>query len=1186
MVNEPAPGAGLAAQASRPAVFLSYASEDAAAAQRICASLRAAGIEVWFDQTELRGGETWDAAIKQQIKACALFIPIISANTRERAEGYFRFEWKLAVDRSHLMAADKAFLVPVVIDTVRDDDARVPDKFREVQWSRLPGAESSPAFIALIAQLVSGEQVAAPPRPARAAPAAPTAPAPTAPPAQTAPASATAGASWWSKHARPAVAGHRPIVGRARELDVFRAAFERMLAGRSQLVLISGEPGIGKTRCAEALAEMAEDKGALVLWGRCHEEAGAPPYWPWVQILRAYIDATSLDEVRLDMGPAARDIAALVPELLDSSREMQETPSAITDSSPARFRTFDAIRQFFNRATQQVPITLVLDNLHWADAPSLALLEFLSQELLRSRLLIVATYRDAAVTRKSPLQSSLGALRRDSGVERVHLARLSQTALGEVAERLCDVSLSESAVKMIYEQTEGNPLFAIELIKVLIDESAGAEISAMPTRIPAGVHETIGRRLIRLSERCNHLLCVAAVYGRRFTVREMAAALEEDVQGVLMDLEPAIQAGIVQASSGAPGGCEFTHALIRDTIYEDLPTVDRLRLHGRAGDALVSVHAAHLEGALTRIAHHYHQSSPLGTTEKAVAYAFLAAESAVRMYAYEDALLHYDRVIETMESGGMTHDERLTRAYILRGSALMQLGQVQESIEALLEAVNQSRVLGNAELLVDVLMLLAMSSRHAEQRHFVPLLERTLKLLPASDSAARAKALATLAFAQRTLADQSRTEPLVDEALSVASRSCNATARCACYQLTMMALRGNPENLQRRLQIGKEHVAVARSTGNTDLLAEAYHWQALNYFEAGQLDELEPLLDHYARLSAARIGLHQYQVGAHRVTLALLRGDWVDLETRIEGLLELGTKTRREDADGVYGAQMFALNRDLGRVHALAPQIKEFAASATKRMWEPGLMLICAEVDLLAEAQAIFDRLVDRDCSGIRRDDMYVTCLVFCAQTCCVLGDAAEAQSLYQLLQAYRGQTVNHPTAVCFGSAELYLAMLAATAGRPELACAHFYEAVTRNRAMRAWPALARTLHRHGAFLVARADEAERQRGLELLRDADALARRLGMARIIIDIEALLRSVDRAVKYPDELTAREVEVLRLLARGRTNKDISLALTISLKAVGTHVRNVLSKTQCAKRTDVEAYAIRHGLQAVQADSAVT
>src|ERR1022692_569263 len=127
---------------------------------------------------------------------------------------------------------------------------------------------------------------------------------------------------------------HRFIAGRARELDVFRGAFARMLAGRRQLVLISGEPGIGKTRCAEALADVAEDQGALVLWGRCREEAGAPPYWPWVQILRAYVDASSLDEVRLNMGAAAKDIAALVPELLDSSHHTQ-TPSAITDSSPA-----------------------------------------------------------------------------------------------------------------------------------------------------------------------------------------------------------------------------------------------------------------------------------------------------------------------------------------------------------------------------------------------------------------------------------------------------------------------------------------------------------------------------------------------------------------------------------------------------------------------------------------------------------------------------------------------------------------------------------------------------------------------------------------------------------------------------------------------------------------------------------
>jgi len=950
--------------------------------------------------------------------------------------------------------------------------------------------------------------------------------------------------------------------------------------------LISGEPGIGKTRCAEALADVAEDQGALVLWGRCREEAGAPPYWPWVQILRAYVEASSLDEVRINMGTAAKEIAALVPELLDSPSHADQTPSGISDSSFSRFRTFDAVRQFFHHATQQVPVTLLLDNLHWADAPSLSLLEFLTQELPRSRLLIVGTYRDADASRKTPLLSTLGGLSRDSDVQRVHLAGLSQMAIGEVAERLCDVSLSESAIKIIYQQTDGNPLFAIELIKVLIDEGAGSAIASMPAKIPAGVHETIGRRLNRLSDRCNELLCVAAVHGRQFTAHEIAAATDEEVQGVLSGLEPAVQAGIVQSNVDASGTYQFTHALIRETIYEDLDTVDRLRLHGHAGDALARVHSAHLEPVLTRIAHHYHLAAVLGNTDKAVVYALRAADSAVRMCAYEDALQHYNNVIESLERSGSMHDERLARAYILKGSALRQLGQVQQSIAVLLEAVNRTRVLGSAELLVDVLVFLAMSSRHVEQQHFVPLLDRALALLPEVDSVSRAKALATLAFAQRTLTDKSRLLFLVDEALDMAGRSCDATARCACYQLTMMALRGNPENLRRRLLLGQEYIAVALSTGSADLLADAYHWQALNYFESGQIEELEVLLHHYDSLSAGRFGLHQYQIGAHRVTLALLRGEWDGLERGIEELLQIGTKTRRDDADGVYGAQMFALNRDLGRLHALVPQIREIAASATRRIWEPGLMLIWAETGLISEARAIFDRLVEQDCCAIRRDDMYMTCLVFCVETCCALADAGRAESLYRLLRPYGGQTANHPTAVCFGPTDLHLAMLACTTNWPDLARAHFDEALTLNRAMRAWPSLARTLFRYGAFLVTRETEPERRLGLQQLREAEQLARRLGMMRLVVDIDALLHTRDRGVTFPDDLTAREVEVLRLLAIGRTNKDVSLVLAISLNTVATHVRNILNKTQCANRTEAAAYAIRHGLQGVQSDPMFT
>jgi TolB-like protein len=138
------------------AVFLSYASQDADAAQRICEALRAAGIEVWFDQSELRGGDAWDQSIRKQIKSCVLFIPVISRHTHERAEGYFRLEWKLAVDRSHLIMANKAFLVPVVVDDTADDDENVPDKFREVQWTRLPAGQTPPEFVQRIVQLLAG----------------------------------------------------------------------------------------------------------------------------------------------------------------------------------------------------------------------------------------------------------------------------------------------------------------------------------------------------------------------------------------------------------------------------------------------------------------------------------------------------------------------------------------------------------------------------------------------------------------------------------------------------------------------------------------------------------------------------------------------------------------------------------------------------------------------------------------------------------------------------------------------------------------------------------------------------------------------------------------------------------------------------------------------------------------------
>ena len=967
----------------------------------------------------------------------------------------------------------------------------------------------------------------------------------------------------------------RIIVGRGRELEAFRAAFGRALSGRRQLVLISGEPGIGKTRCAEALAEIAEDQGALVLWGRCREEAGSPPYWLWIQILRAYVAASSPDEVRLIMGSAANDIAALLPELVESSQPIYPAPSVMGDANAARFRTFDAIGQFLLKAAQQVPLTLVFDNLHWADSLSLSLLEFITQELTRGRLLLAGTFRDGEVQKNAPLLTMLGGLSRDADVERIHLAGLSQEAIGKLAASMCGTALPDSVIGTICQRTDGNPLFATELIKVLLDESPGNTITTVLSKIPAGVRETIARRLTRLSTRCNTLLGIAAVYGRQFTAQELAAAAEESVSEIITGLEPAMQAGIVDPGDDVAGNYQFTHALIRETIYEELPALDRLRIHARAADALVSVYSGRLDPVLDRIALHYHAASALGSPDNAVLFALRAADKAVRMGAHEDALGHYDRAIETLERRSLMLDERLARARILKGSALRQLGHIQSSVEVLLEAVKYVHTLGGVELLVDALMSLAITTRYIAQQHLIPMLNHALNLLPTADSGARAKALATRAFAYPMLTDRAGLEEAVEDALQMAGRCADTPTRCACYQLTMMALRGDPATLSRRLQFGAEHIAVAHAASSADLLAEAYYWQALNYLEFGRLDELEELLERYGSLGVARYGVHQYLASAYRTTLSLLRGEWTGLETIIERQFEIGTRTRRGDADGVYGAQMFALNRDLGRLHSLKRQIEQVAA-AQGRVWQPGMMLLYAETGMLDEARRIFVELAEQRFAGVCRDEMYATCLVFCAETCCALRDAVRAAELYELLSAYAGQTANHPTAVCFGAADLYLAGLADSAGWPERAVEHFERAIALNRGMRAWPWLVRSLMRHGTFLLSMSGETQRTLGLPQLREAERLARRIGMPQLIEDIDRLLEAGDASATLPDHLTAREVEVLRLLAIGRTNKDVSLVLSISLNTVATHVRSILSKTNCANRTEAAAYAVRHGL----------
>ncbi|MFB3092719.1 MAG: AAA family ATPase, partial [Dehalococcoidia bacterium] len=285
------------------------------------------------------------------------------------------------------------------------------------------------------------------------------------------------------------------FVGRGRELGVLNTALEQTLDGHGRLVMLAGEPGIGKTRTAQELASRAELNGALVLWGRCVDEEGAPPYWPWLQVLRDYVQGAEPERLYSEMASGAAAIGEMVSEVRAKLPDLE--PLSALEPQQARFRLFDSITKFFKSITQTQPLMLILDDLHWADRASLRFLQFLTREIGESRLLIVGTYRHMELSRQHPLSETLAQLTREPVFRRELLSGLSQEDTGQFIEATAGVRPPQELVETIYSHTEGNPFFMTEVVRLLSEENrltpeGAQEFSSIS--IPEGVREVIGQR--------------------------------------------------------------------------------------------------------------------------------------------------------------------------------------------------------------------------------------------------------------------------------------------------------------------------------------------------------------------------------------------------------------------------------------------------------------------------------------------------------------------------------------------------------------------------------------------------------------------------------------------------------------------------------------------------------------------
>jgi len=259
------------------------------------------------------------------------------------------------------------------------------------------------------------------------------------------------------------------FVGRQREMAELKVALDDVIAGQGRSVMLSGEPGIGKTRTAQELGFYAAGLGVKALWGWCYEREGAPPYWPWIQPMRSYIQEKDSGELRSQMGPGASDIAQIVPELRQKLPDLE--PAPILEPEQARFRLFDSITNFLKNTAQSQPLMLVLEDLHWADNSSLMLWEFVSKEISNARLMLLGTYRDLEVGRRHPLSQALGSLIREPSFRRVQLGGLSKEDASRLVELSAGVTLAEPSLDLIHSRTEGNPLFLGELVRLVGEES-------------------------------------------------------------------------------------------------------------------------------------------------------------------------------------------------------------------------------------------------------------------------------------------------------------------------------------------------------------------------------------------------------------------------------------------------------------------------------------------------------------------------------------------------------------------------------------------------------------------------------------------------------------------------------------------------------------------------------------------
>ena len=888
-------------------------------------------------------------------------------------------------------------------------------------------------------------------------------------------------------------AGETPrgaFVGRERELAALIACLDDALAGRGRLVLLVGEPGIGKSRLAEEVAAEAQSRGARVLVGRCWEAGGAPAYWPWVQSLRAYVRDCETPVLRAQLGAGGADLAQILPELRERLPDLPEPPAG--EPETARFRLFEAAAGFVRAASASRAVVLVLDDLHAADTPSLLLLRFLARELAGARVLLVGACRDVDPTPGRPLTELLSDVAREPAARRLSLGGLSERELAEYVELTARQIASPELAAALHEETEGNPLFAGEIVRLLAVEGVWSRSGAQtPFAIPETVRDVISRRLAHLSEPCRRALAHASVLGREPAIDALArmAGLGD---GELLDvLDEAMAARVIADVPGVPGRVRFAHALIRDTLYDGLTGARRVRLHRRALEVLEALYGPDLSPRLAELAHHALAGSDVA---EGVRYARLAGDRALALLAYEEAARLYESALAALgDSGEGSRCELL----LALGEARSQAGDTSSAKRALLAAAGIARRLGLAHALARAAAEYGgriIYARAGDDERVLPLLEEALLGLAGEDAELRVRLLARLAAALRDEPSRTRRDALSRDAVELARRIDDPAA--LAYALDGRAISVlAPDTVAEVEALGAELRDLATRIGDRERIVHGCMHRLGPLLMLGKVAEAEAEIEVADRVARElRQPAHLWDVGGAKAMLALAEGRLGDAEGLMSDLRALGERAQPEMAIPVHLVQRYTLCDFRGGLEDVEPVMRALAAERPARpVFRCVLAHVHARVGRLPEARRALDDLTRDDCAGLPFDQEWLFGMSLLAETSGLLGDAGSATVLYRLLLPWSALNVVDQCEGIRGSVSRYLGILAPAAGRGREADRHFEDALAMNAETGALPWLARTRNDYARMRLARDGPGDRERARELLDASLGGYRELGM---------------------------------------------------------------------------------------------